>query len=454
MSSTISPSIKPKKSNIKWTTELFVERAKAIHGDKLDYTNTVYTNAQTKVSIRCPEHGEFFQIPRFHLKHTGCPVCQRGGRPNIRVTTEEFIERAKKVHGDKYDYSNTVYKTCDVRVKVGCPIHGEFMVFPHNHLSGSICLKCQHDSYKQTPEKFVSRAKEIHGDKYEYDEVDYINSQTKVKIRCKRHGIFEQKPNCHVNQKQGCRKCFIENSRSNTVEFIERANEVHNFQYDYSKTIYVGSMDNITVTCKLHGDFLTTPNRHLMGNGYNKTKIAGCGCPKCGIETTTSNTEEFVARASEIHRGLYNYDEVDYTKCFELVKIRCEKHGIFEQTPSSHLGGTGCPVCNNSKGEQKIYDILTEHNINIEPQKRFDDCRHVMPLAFDFYLPDHNTLIEFDGVQHFESVEFWGGEVALAQNKLRDSIKNTYCEENDIKLIRIPYYDYDNIETILEDLIT
>ena len=184
------------------TTEEFIRRAKKVHGDKYDYSKVEYKGTHTKVCIICPIHGEFFQTPNNHLHGQGCLAC--GGRKQL--TKEEFIQKAREVHGDKYDYSKVEYVNKNTKVKIICPIHGEFFQTPNNHLQGHGCHKCV--GCKQlTKEEFIQKAREAHGYKYDYSKVEYINAHTKVKIICPIHGEFEQEPNSHLEGK-GCPNCY------------------------------------------------------------------------------------------------------------------------------------------------------------------------------------------------------------------------------------------------------
>lgn len=132
------------------------------------------------------------------------------------------------------------------------------------------------------------------------------------------------------------------------------------------------------------------------------------------------------------------------------VKIKCIKHGYFYQSPKSHINQSqGCPLCRSSKGEIKILNYLDKNNIKCCPQYKFKDCKNIKPLPFDFYLPDHNILIEFDGEQHYFSIDFFGGEENFSYIKNNDKIKTDYCFNNNIKLIRIKYTD--KIEEILKN---
>ena len=198
------------------TTEEFIEKAKNVHGDKYDYSKTVLETLKNKekekVCIICPEHGEFWQRPISHLLGNGCPKCgklkQRKSQAEaIRMPIDEFIKRAKEVHGDKYDYSKVEYKTTNDKVCIICPEHGEFWQRATNHINKKNgCPKC-HPNHKKTTKEFIKKAREVHGDKYDYSKVEYINNITPVCIICPKHGEFWQRPNSHVSRKQGCPKC-------------------------------------------------------------------------------------------------------------------------------------------------------------------------------------------------------------------------------------------------------
>ena len=250
----------------------FIEAAKAIHGDKYDYSKVEYVNAKTKVCIICPIHGEFWQTPNNHTNKTkakGCPKC--GG--HVVTDTESFITEAKKVHGDKYDYSKVEYISNDTKVCIICPKHGEFWQRPHSHLSGANCPKCSHQSYLHTTESFIEEARKVHGDKYDYSKVEYVNSHTKVCIICPKHGEFWQLATNHL-RKRGCPKCKAEETYKRQVsskeEFIEKARKVHGDKYDYSKVEYINNKTKVCIICPKHGEFWQTPNHHLKGKGCSK----------------------------------------------------------------------------------------------------------------------------------------------------------------------------------------
>ena len=367
-------------------TKTFIWRALHIHGNKYDYSNTIYIKARENVEIICKieGHKSFPQTPDNHLKGKGCKLCGIERRANKRrMTLEEFIEKARKIHGNKYDYSKVNYINAYAEVIIICPIHGDFKQEPTNHLSGCGCLKCGieklTDKLKLTLEEFIEKANEVHGEgRYDYSKVKYIDMKTEIWIICHNHDRpykFHQRPDHHLSG-HGCKKCMGEKlaneRRLSLNEFVEESNKVHGEgTYDYSKVNYVN----------------------------------------------------------------YNTD----------VIIICPIHGEFPQTPRDHLGGCGCSKCNKNKGEDIIRKFLTDRKIEFEEQKSFEDCRYINKLRFDFYLPKYNLCIESDGIPHFEKVN-WNGKMTNAEmeenlklNQLRDKIKNDYCKNNSINLLRIRY---------------
>jgi len=233
-----------------------------------------------------------------------------------------------------------------------------------------------------------------------------------------------------------------------TNEFIQKAIKIHGNKYDYSKVDYKGSKISVCIICSKHGEFWQIPNYHISSS-YKEIK--GCGCPNCYNDERSfkqrRTLNEFINIAKLIHGNKYDYSKVNYINSQTKIEIICPIHGSFWQYPTSHLVGKGCYRCKFSKGEKFIELYLKESNIKFIPQYRFKDCRNKLPLPFDFYLPDYNICIEYDGKQHFNKESLWYSE-SIIKN---DEIKNEYCKNNNIILLRISYKKLKEINNILND---
>ena len=348
-----------------------------------------------------------------------------------KLTTEEFIKRAREVHGDKYDYSKTNYKGLREKVCIICPKHGEFWQLACSHIDGHGCIKCNNGSKPMSQDDFIKKAKEIHGDKYDYSKVDYVNSRSKVCIICPKHGEFWQKAMTHL-EGRGCKKCRGGNKVSTLIDFIDQAKKVHGDKYDYSKVEYTNSQTKVCIICPKHGEFWQTPNSHLNG----------AGCTSCWKENRVLGKEEFIKRAREVHGDKYDYSKVNYINASTSVCIICPKHGEFWQTPHSHLNGNGCQFCSNEGNisENKLYDELI-HNIKDEiiKQKKFKWLKYKNPMSIDFYIPSKKIAIEYQGKQHFKPVQWYGGKDIFEELLKRDKQKIKLCEKNGIKLLHFTF---------------
>ena len=323
----------------------FLEQSKKIHGHKYDYSHVVYKNYNTKVSITCPEHGEFLQSPNSHLNSSGCTKC--GIELNTKSRTksiDDFISVSKNLHKDKYDYSKVDYKNTHSNVTIICLKHGEFQQSPHNHLKGRGCLTCYYDKddKQNFKEKFKFKSNKLYNFKYDYSKVHYKNIHTKVIIICPEHGEFLQSPNNHQRGHE-CFKC-TGHVKVTLEKFLERSKEHHGNKYDYSKVKIdekVNNQSKLKIICPIHGEF----KQRMM------THVKGRGCEECSFklisERQSFSKEDFVEKSRKIHGDTYNYDKVDYKTMVIDVIIICKEHGEFKQQPFIHSVGSGCPLCSD-----------------------------------------------------------------------------------------------------------
>lgn len=425
----------------------FINKSIKIHNGRYDYSLVNYINNHTKVIIICPVHGEFQQIPSAHLSGQGCKKCASLNNKKLFArSVSDFINESNKIHNGKYDYSKVNYINNKTKVIISCQIHGEFSQKPNAHLQGQGCHKCGIMKVKKSltasVSDFISQANKIHNNKYDYSLVEYKNTHSKVIITCPvHHAQFSQTPHNHL-QKHGCPKCAMEFKKkilsSTQKEFIEKACQIHKNKYTYDKTEYINSHSKIIISCKIHGNFKITPSHFLIGHG----------CTKCS-NTYRRTNDEFKNDCNIIHDNKYDYSLTDFKSHSKKIIIICHKHGEFMQSPGHHLSGHGCPSCNESKGEKIISSFLKRNKIKYIRQYKLDKCRNKYRLPFDFYLPNYNMCIEYDGEQHFKPIEAFGGKEEFIKIKKRDKIKTDYCFNNKIKLLRISFKD--NVNKILEN---
>lgn len=272
-----------------------------------------------------------------------------------------------------------------------------------------------------TTEDFILKSKEIHGDKYDYSLVNYVNNNTKVKILYN-DIIYEQLPS---NNLKGF-KC--ENIKGLTQEdFLKKSKEIHGDKYDYSLVNFKNVRGKIQLI--YNGDiYEQLAYAHLQGKS-----------PEMAPFKITRL--EFIKRAKVVHGNIFDYSLVKCDGINNKVKIIYDKR-IYEQVASDHLSGHyPRGIIKESKGVHDITEFLNVNNIKYIREHFYEDCKNINYLRFDFFLPETNTLIEYDGRQHFESVDIWGGEDALLKRKINDEIKNNYCIKNRIPLLRISYLE-------------
>jgi hypothetical protein len=271
---------------------------------------------------------------------------------------------------------------------------------------------------KITTEQFIFKAKEIHGDKYDYSKTIYTGSRNSIIIICKKHGEFKQNSNNHLNGK-GCKKCTFK--YNNEIEFINEARKIHKNFYKYHKVDFKNTITDVIITCPLHGDFKQRPSNHISGKG----------CLKCGHNKTGKGNFKtlkwFIEKAKRIHKRKYDYSQSHYDGILYKTKIICKKHGIFFQTPNEHLSGKGCPKCISiiSKPEMELQEFVKSLEYVIETNKR----NIIKPYELDIFIPELNKAIEFNGLYwHYSEKYFEAGKHAK---------KSNLCKEKNIKLLHI-----------------
>lgn len=442
----------------KKTQEQFLEEAHEVHKDEngnplYSYEKAKYNGTHEKVVITCKIHGDFEQTPKKHISSKqGCAKCSKI-RANLKLksNTEDFIKKAIKVHQDengepKYIYDDVDYQRYDQEVIIRCKNGHIFEQTPISHLKGNGCKFCS-GSYKRDTLDFVERAVEIHKDEdgkplYDYSLSKYINTMTKLQIKCKNGHIFEQTPNHHLSG-HGCDLCVRGVWIINTKQFIEESKKIHGDKYDYSKSVFRGMNERVTIICPEHGEYQQVVINHTT---YARGCLE-CGQIKAGLESRKS-VEEFIEEASQIHKYIkYDYSRVheNYATVKDKVWIGCYTcKTFFEQRVQDHLTGYGCKNC-KTKSATIFYAFLRDEfgETMFETEKKFDGCKFINHLPFDYYSKELNLIIELDGRQHMEEVNIFRD--TLEERQMKDFIKMKFLESQKITLIRIFQEDvYEN----------
>ena len=379
-------------------------------------------------------------------------------------TNEEYIELCKEKHRNGYETPKYIYTDCHYinkrsDVEIICPIHGIFKINAHRHLNGQGCPKCGLEIAKNARRKDINEFKEeieiLFNHRYSCLSDEYTNNKTRLEFKCNICGyIFKARPNDLITHRSGCSKCKIK-AQSELISYNDLINKLENrnnpidgrFDYDFSKVenkdYYLD--DSITIICKKHGEFNVKIWNFLNGKE----------CEQCKNEKIYKlihcDVVEFKERLDKINPNL-EFNEVDFINLISPIKFKCKEcNHEFYRTPTVLLNiNPTCPKCNKifSSLETEISDLLKENNISFENFKHFDWLGR---LSLDFYLPKYNVAIECQGIQHFESVEYFGGEEKFIKNKERDEIKRKLCEENGVKLLYFSNLGIDYPYQVFED---
>lgn len=221
---------------------------------------------------------------------------------------------------------------------------------------------------KHTQESFIEKAKLVHGKYYDYSETIFKNVASDIEIICPVHGKFKQRASHHI-QGSGCKPCGISNGNTRKItseNFIKRCVEKHGGFYDYSKTIFLGMKKKICVICPVHGEFTQLASYHS----------AGGGCKPCAIDSSSIDSEKAIVGFNKVHNNLYDYSLVNYVRNNIPIRIICNVHGLFEQTPKDHLRGRGCGAC--GREDNTFYNTFEKW------EKRGKTSKHFK--TFSFYI--------------------------------------------------------------------
>jgi G:T-mismatch repair DNA endonuclease (very short patch repair protein) len=305
---------------------------------------------------------------------------------SIKITTEDFVLRARRTHGKFYDYSKVKYVNQAVKVCIVCPTHGKFEQLPMNHTGGSRCPSCA-GLKPLTTEEFIKRSKNIHGSKYSYENCKYLNNNTKVKIRCKVHkSYFTQRPADHLLG-AGCSLCAGVNT-STTSEFIKKARSIHGKLYSYSQVEYTNCKTKVCIECKHHGSFWQIPSSHLRGRG----------CPECVTRNYSKLAIKWIEEYTYSHR-LKNVQHAANGGEFKIPGTNFRVDGyhkasntVFEFYGDYWHGGT-----RSKKSQSKVHPHSTVITIKQLRQKTRNRERKIKSLGYNLIVVWESDYLRTQG---------------------------------------------------------
>ncbi len=423
------------------TNEEFLKQVFELTGDEYEFLEK-YVTALTKIKVKHRKCGKSYSIkPSEFLNGSRCTYCS-GLR---KKTNEEFLKEVEVLVGNEYTFLEP-YKNAKTKIKVRHNVCGTiYEVTPYYFLSGGRCQYCYGNKLK-TNDEFTTEIKNLVGNEYKFLE-PYKNSQTKIKVEHKKCGyVYKVRPSRFLSGDR-CPRCSG-NIRKTNKQFIAEANKL----YPLKEYTFLEDYKNNRKKIKV---------RHNKCGHEYKVKpvefLSGVRCPKC-FGTPKKSNKRFLQDVEALVGDEYTFLE-NYKTNKTKLKVRHNKCGrVYEVRPDSFMNGRRCPYCKSSKGEKLISEYLTKKRIDFISEKTFRGLKDNVSLRFDFYLPSFNLAIEYDGRQHFEPVTFGGINKEKAEEnhrlvKKHDCIKNNYCREKGVRLLRIPYMEFESIDKILDKVL-
>lgn len=372
-----------------------------------------------------------------------------------KLTTEQVRAILEEKYPNKFDYSKFQYTLASNKVTLICKDCGlEFQTTYNILRNGKYgCPKCYRQTTKRTKEDLLSIIEKYYPNKYDYSKVNYINTRTPIILICKqckkefslkpqdiiKNYIKELCPSCRKNQEiQDNYKLFLNRLASSSLHIMPNSNTFRNYK----------SLMEFTCT-ECGNQFKSTPDSLINSD---------IGCPICAEQSRRKNrthtTEQFIKDSREIHGSTYDYSKTVYLGRHKNLIITCPKHGDFIIEAGDHLQGYGCPKCSQTKGERLVQTYLDKYKLDYQIQVTLkDSIFHQKCIRVDFYLKSLNTIIEYNGKQHYEPIEYFGGKEKFEKQVERDNDLRHYCKYNNIKLIEISYQQSkDEIENIIKML--
>lgn len=438
--------IETRKSKLKLSIGEVRDRVRKI-SPNIEILSDEYANAHSHLNCMCSVDGYKWSTTWATLSQGhGCPLCAGSILPSLSEIKSYLYETNPDI-----EVLNKKYTSSSQKIKCRCLIDGHEWGTVWGHLKrGTGCPEC---GIKKTKEKqkfstdyVFSKISDIHPDITILSR-DYVNSIGALSCQCNIDGHIWESNFSRLQQGHGCPKCA--GKLKLTLKEVKKKLREMNPNIEITSGEYTNNNTSMRLKCNVDGH---------EWNAVWGSLSQGSGCPMCG-GTTKLTIEEIIERLGTINPNIEILSG-EYVNSSTPLTCKCliDGHHIWRATWSNLSRGTGCPRCSMSKGEYQILKYLSLNSVLYKDEFIFEDCRHIRPLPFDFAIEGSNNnitgIIEYDGKQHFEPVDFAGKGDTWAKeqyenNVKKDNIKNKYCEDNNIPLLRIPYWEFDNIEEIL-----
>ena len=400
---------------------------------------TPYSNKEVlmRCKLNCSTPAYLVKLS-LYLRNKGCDGCTGRGRKSVIAFEHSVLsnERMKSLWSPKNTVDPRIVTTQSNKSFIWqCreSMDHEWNATPGSIYRGSGCPRCPSKAVI-SKEEALRRFEIAHGNRYQYDWSDYQFFSNKMTIICQTHGPFRQSPRSHAAG-HNCQMCIFgkihENLGTGKISFDDvaiRFTKIWGKEYEYIASTYRDTQTPFTILCRKHGPFQKTAFNHLKGQG----------CPTCRLV----DVNDLISRFRKVHGMLYRYHVDSYINTTYPIGITCSRHGVFFKKAHHHLQGQGCPLCSGcSSGVNRIKLYLLLTSLSYETEVWFNELRGYggLPLKFDIYVPALDLFIEFDGRQHFENIEHWGGEIELQNRMSHDIMKDRFVVERGRSLVRLPY---------------
>ena len=349
--------------------------------------------------------------------------------------TYDYVK--KYIEGEGYKLLSTEYENNRTKLLLECPKGHKYLATFGKFKAGRRCSVCNKEHIRKRKTLSYGKVKNfIEQNNYKLLSTEYKNAHELLTMKCPNNHIVEINFNNFKNGKR-CPECYKEERLLNLDKVKKR---IEDEGHKLLSTEYINSSEELEIQC---------PKGHIYKRSYDYFRT-NHRCTKCLEENIEfKRNKRYIAIKEYIEKEGYVLLSKEYKNNKQSILIKCDKGHIYETCFDNFQQGCRCPNCNSSKGNKEINDILIKLNINFFSEYKFKNCKFKRKLPFDFYLPDYNCCIEFDGIQHYKIIKHFGGYDAFITRKIKDTIKNEYCKNNNIKLIRIPYWEINNIEEIL-----